>query len=39
VPEAAQPVPVWAAPLAQALEEAERGIPVLYEQERMDMRA
>lgn len=37
--EHAQPAPAWAAPLAQALEEAERTIPVFYEQERMDVRA
>jgi capsular polysaccharide export protein len=29
----------WAAPLAQALEDAERALPVFYEQERMDVRA
>jgi hypothetical protein len=37
--EVPQPAPVWAAPLAQALEEAERTLPVFYEQERMDVRA
>ena len=37
--EPTSPAPVWAAPLAQALEEAERTIPVFYEQERMDVRA
>ncbi|MCD6078145.1 MAG: putative Capsule polysaccharide export protein kpsS, partial [Ramlibacter sp.] len=36
--EPVQAAPVWAAPLAQALE-AERPIPVFYEQERMDVRA